>query len=1027
MSYRFTRTALLTSTVIAGAMFASPVFAQVDQRVNEPATEPAAADEEAVVGDAIIVTGSRIARRNIETAAPVAVVQDEEFELSGTVNVENVINTLPQVVPGTTSFSNNPGNGTATLNLRGLGSNRTLVLVNGRRWLSYDTAQVVDLNTIPSFLLDSVDVVTGGASAVYGSDALAGVVNFRLRNVEGAEFGGQYSITERGDGARYEVHGALGTSFADGRGSATVFAEYYNRSSIFQGDRGFSNFALGGETFNAPQQQFGSSTTPNGTITYVGGASGLGPRFRRDNPNTPAVEPTDNGVGLFNQPTNAVFFETPGAIRAGGGSYNYAPVNYLQLPQERYLLGGYADYEFSEGHAAYTEVAYVNNRVATELAATPVTGPFNLDLETVGQFLSAGALSNLQQIDAQETARVAAFNAAMADQDPETPGVQFTPIVDDPGVVRANINRRTLETGSRNSLDERNAFRVLGGLRGPINDYLSYDAYYMYSRTRNANVQAGNISRSQFQAGLDGTNDPINIFGPGTLTPAQVDQISILAQNGDTSSQQVANAAISGTFGDFALGTADPIAFAFGGEYRKVQSEFIPDTALSSGDVIGFNAGQATEGSYNVKELFAELNVPIEFGSARLEFTGAGRYSDYSLDAVGGVWTYAGGVEFAPIPDVTLRGQYQRAIRAPNVGELFGGQALGFPGATDPCAVNANASDPTIVALCEQTGVPAGAVGGGQLIQPDVQIPATFGGNANLQEETSTSWTAGIVLQPSFFRGFTLTADYFNIEIEDAITTITLARTLDLCYLQVQDLNDPICAPFTGGVRNAAGEIDTVNPPALGGQNIATFNVSGIDLQATYSTTVPFSFLTDTNETDFNLSFLGTWTEESSVVEFPGADLLDCAGQFGAVCGEPTPSFKWTTRASFIDGPLTTSIRWRHLSGVNDDDDTVDYGGFVVDDDGNPTDVRLNGSERIPAYDLIDLTFSYLASETTTFTFGVNNLFDELPQTPTFIDGVVSSENDGTLLGDNQEQANTYPSTYDVLGRDFFVSANFKF
>ena len=976
---------------MAGAMFATPVMAQDDAQ-DEPALQPAEAAPEA-----IIVTGSRIARRNVETAAPVAVVQDEEFQLSGTVNVENVINTLPQVIPGTTSFSNNPGNGTATLNLRGLGAARTLVLVNGRRWLSYDTAQIVDLNTVPSFLLDSVDVVTGGASAVYGSDALAGVVNFRLRDVDGLELGGQYSITERGDGARYEIHGAIGTSFDDGRGSATVFGEYYNRKPVFQGDRGFSNFALGGETFGLPQLQFGSATTPFGTLTYGGGASTLGPRYRRDNPNTPAIEPTDNGIGDFNQPTNAVIFSAPGDFGPGTGSYNYAPVNYLQLPQERYLIGGYADYEIGDGHTAYTEVAYVNNRVAQELAATPVTGGFNLNLAAIGGFLNATELATLQAIDAEETNRNTTAGVA-----------------DDPGVVRVNINRRVVETGSRNSLDERNAFRVLAGLTGPINDYLTYDAYYMFARTRNANVQAGNISRSAFQAGLNGTATPINIFGPGTLTPEMVDQISILAQNGDVSSQQVATAVVSGTFGDFALGEAEPVAFAVGTEYRRVASEYIPDTALSSGDVIGFNAGQATEGSYDVKEIFAELNVPIEFGSARLELTGAGRYSDYSLEAVGGVWSYAGGVEFAPIPDVTLRAQYQRAVRAPNVGELFGGTAIGFPGATDPCAVAANATNPQVVAFCEATGVPSGAVGGGTNIQPNTQIPALFGGNPNLQEETSESWTAGIVLQPSFFPGFTLTADYFDITIEDAIQTISLQQTFDLC-LAAADLTDPICGAFGPENRNSLGQIDVASPPLLGGQNVASLVVKGIDLQASYSTTLPFSLMTDSGEQDFNISFLGTWTKESSVVAFPGADTLDCAGLFGASCGQPTPEYKWTTRASFIDGPLTTSLRWRHLSGVDDDDDTVDYAEF-------------NGVESIPAYDLLDVTFSFEATEQVTFTFGINNVFDTLPMTPTFdADGFVSSTNNGTLLGDNQEQANTYPSTYDVLGRDFFVSANFKF
>jgi outer membrane receptor protein involved in Fe transport len=964
MSNRFNKAALLTGTVMAGAMLATPAYAQ---------EEAAAADE----GELIVVTGSRIAQRNVETAAPIAVVQDEEFKLSGTVNVENVVNTLPQVVPGFTSNSNNPGTGTATLNLRGLGSTRTMVLVNGRRWMFYDTAQIVDLNTIPSFLLDSVDVVTGGASAVYGSDALAGVVNFRLKDVEGIEVGGQYSLTERGDGARYNVFGAIGTSFDDGRGSATVFAEYYNRESVFQGDRAFSNFALGGESpgnGNLQQRQFGSSTLPSGVIRYFGNGNRAGTEFATN---------------------RAVVFDTPGAFRTrAGDTYNYAPVNYLQIPQERYLIGGFADYEFSDGHEAYMEVSFVNNRVATELAATPVTGTFSVDLATIQPFLSAGDFAQLVQLDATETTGTG------------------------DGVLNLFLQRRVVETGPRNSLDERNAFRVLGGVRGAITDWLNYDAYYMYARTRNSNIQRGNVSRSAFQRGLDGTDPAINIFGPGTLTQAMVDQISILAQNSDISTLEVANAALSGFLGNLGLGGGD-VGFAFGAEYRRVASQFIPDTALASGDVIGFNAGDPTDGAYSVKELFAEINVPIlETDSGlRLEVTGAGRYSDYSLDNVGGVWTYAGGVEFSPIPDITLRGQYQRAVRAPNVGELFGGQSIGFPGATDPCSTAAAAAAGTLRNLCLANGVPAALVGTAA-IQLNPQIPAFFGGNSNLQEETSDSWTAGIVLQPSFVPGLSITADYFDIKIDNAITTISLNQSFDLCFNQVQDANATVCAPFFGNgpIRNAGGQIVEAFAPILGGQNVATFATSGLDLQVNYSTTLPFSLLTDTGEQTLNLSFLGTWTESATNEAFPGADILECAGLFGATCGEPAPSYKWTSRASFVDGPLTTSIRWRHLSAVDDDDPDTDYTAF-------------NGSERIPAYDLIDLTFSFDVNEQVTVAVGVNNLFDTLPQAPEFANGgvVVSNPNNGTRLGDNQEQANTYPSTYDVLGRDFFASVNFKF
>jgi tetratricopeptide (TPR) repeat protein len=313
------------------------------------------------------------------------------------------------------------------------------------------------------------------------------------------------------------------------------------------------------------------------------------------------------------------------------------------------------------------------------LAATPVTGTFNVNINAVAPFLSAATLAELRTLDARETtandARIAAGLSPLAGAAP--------------GVVSTAIQRRVEETGSRNSLDERNAFRVLAGFTGGITDSLNYDAYYSYARTRNANVQAGNISRSAFQRGLDGTGDPINIFGYNTLTPEMVDGISIDAQNGDISTVQVANGTVSGFFGDFGWGGGE-IGFAAGAEYRRVAAEFIPDTALSSGDVIGFNAGDPTEGAYSVKELFAEINVPIfeTDGGQRLELTGAARFSDYSLDNVGSVWTYAGGAKFTVIDGVMLRGQYQRAVRAPNVGELAAPIRTGLANATfDPCSV----------------------------------------------------------------------------------------------------------------------------------------------------------------------------------------------------------------------------------------------------------------------------------------------------------------------------------------------------
>lgn len=1001
MMTRFNKASLLAGTIMASAMLATPAYAQDAETID---TAAATTGED----NFIVVTGSRIQQRNVETAAPVTVVGAEEFKLSGTVNVENVINTLPQVIPGNTAFSNNPGNGTATLDLRGLGTTRTLVLVNGRRWLSFDSQQIVDLNTIPSFLIESVDVVTGGASAVYGSDALGGVVNFRLKKVEGLEFGGQYSLTERGDGARYQTYGAIGTSFDDGRGNATVFAEYYNREAIFQGDRAFSNFALGGETTGDPLAQGGSSTLPTArfnaprSVANIAGAADT---------NADGICDPGEGCSLLGQGLiiDDAIFDTAGVGRARAGDlYNFAPENYLQIPQERYLLGGYADYEFSDGHRAYTEVSFVNNRVAQQLAATPVTGTFNIDIATVAPFLNAATLAELNTLDARE-AEASALRVANG-----LSALASAPL----GVVSTGIQRRILETGSRNTLDERNAFRVLGGVTGEITDQLTYDAYYSYARTRNANVQAGNISRSAFQAGLDGTGTPINIFGPNTLTADQVDAISIQAQNGDISTVEVASGSISGFLGNLGFG-GDDIGFAVGAEYRRVAAEFIPDTALASGDVIGFNAGEATQGAYDVKEIFGELIVPIieTDGGLSLTVNGAARYSDYSLEAVGGVFTYAGGVQFAPVDGVTLRGQYQRAVRAPNVGELFGGQAIGFPTATDPCGsrtfLNAN---PGAAEICVATGVPTGNVGNAGVVQINPQIPALFGGNPDLGEETSTSYTVGVVFQPSFVPGLSVTADYFNIEVEDFITVAGggLQGLLDLCYGTVQDINSIVCQPFVG-IRNSDGAIDVDAPPLVVGVNAASVVTSGIDLQVNYNTSLPFSLLTD-GDSRFDLNFNGTWTEAYDFTPVVGVPQVDeCAGAFGLTCLEPRASFKWATRATWLDGPLTTTVRWRHLSAVNDDDPDTDFADF-------------NGVERINAYDLFDLTLAFEASENVTFAIGVNNLFDTLPGTPEFdADGVVTNRPNSLLLGDNQQQSNTYPSTFDVLGRDFFASIAFSF
>lgn len=981
MSNRFTKASLLAGTIMATVAIASPAYAQSDDQEEPGVTATPNPDADDVSDEGFItVTGSRIQRRDLTSTSPLAVVQDEEFELSGTVNVEQVVNTLPQVLPGTTSFSNNPGNGTATLNLRGIGTTRTLVLVNGRRYFFFDASQVVDLNTIPAFLIDGVDVVTGGASAVYGSDALAGVVNFRLQNdLNGIKAGGQYSLTEEGDGRRYEAYVAVGTEFAENRGNVVAYAEYYNRAPIFQGQRPFSRFAAG-EACIVPGstdpdtgvgRPFGGSVA---TCQARGGEFGLA-AAGSSTPPFPRFRDFFGTTGSNLNGSTGIVFDGPGGPARNAiepqDLYNYAPVNFLQLPQERFLIGGYGEYEINEYVTPYVEVAFANNRVEQELAATPVTGFFDIDVPSIAGFLDPAELTRFQ-------------NAAAASGDPN--------VIED-----AFVQRRVIETGPRNSFDERNAFRALAGVKGDITDNLNYDAYYFYARTRNANIQTGNVSRSAFAAGLDGTGTPINIFGPGTLTQDQVDSFSILAQNNDISTLQVASASLSGNLFTSPWASS-PVGFAVGAEYRSVSAQFIPDTALSSGDVIGFNAADPTAGGYNVKEAFAELLIPIVQDSFidRFQVTGAYRYSDYSLDRVGGVHAYAVGAEFAPIRDIAFRAQYQRAVRAPNVAELFSGGGIGFPAATDPCATPAALTDP-IRSICIAQGVPAATVGTPG-IQINPQIPSRFGGNPDLQEETSDTFTAGVVIQPRFIPRLAITVDYFDIKVEDTIATVGTATVFDLCFGLTGERAPQFCDLIS---RNSAGIISgeefNVNT-AL--QNIASIEASGVDLQVDYS--LPLGFSTwGQDESRLNFFFLGTWTDKSNFT--PLADrpegVITCAGEFGLNCGQPTPEWKWTSRLSLIDGPMTTSLRWRHISGVDDDTPATGTPGqdFFI--------------ERLDSYDLFDLSFRFDVNENFTLTAGVNNLLDKKP----------------TVLGNNQEQANTYPGTYDVLGRDYFISVDLRF
>jgi len=964
---------------MATALVATPAAAQADGDAGEAET----------AGDTIVVTGSRIAQRKFDTASPVAVVGSEEFKLSGAVNVEQVINTLPQVVPGATAFSNNPGNGVATLDLRGLGNQRTLVLVNGRRYIFFDATQTVDLNNVPQFLIEGVDVVTGGASAVYGSDAVAGVVNFRLRNdLQGLELGTQYAITGRGDGARWSVNAALGSDILDGKGHITLYGDYFNRKAISQAARGFSRQVMVENSTDTGLIPGGSATVPGGRYAIAGSVvvpagGGLG------------SVTLDRGVGNF-ATANGAIYTAPGVSRPyvdPSDAYNFAQDNFLQIPQERWLLGAYGNYEVSSAINPYFEITFANNRVQNELAPTPVTGVFAV--ATNNPFLSDADRAALVQTDLNE----AAIDAARAARG-------LAPQFGDPGFVNVSVSRRVNDITARNALFERNAWRAVVGTKGDLGSALRYDAYYLYSRTRNSVTQTGNISRSAFAKAL--RENRLNIFGPGTISDALAEEITITAQNSELSQLQVASASLSGDLFEFGLG-GDPVAFAVGAEWRSVASEFIPDTALSSGDVIGFNAGQPTKGGYSVKELFGELLVPVVADKPfahDITLRGAARYADYSLQGVGGVFTWAAGAEWAPIYDIRFRGQYQKAIRAPNVGELYGGQAQGFPSATDPCSGRSSAASRTdaVRDLCIATGVPSSLVFQNS-IQPNSQVESVSGGNPLLQQEDSETYTAGVVVRPSFLPGLSITADYFDIRVKNYIAQLGggTQGVLNLCYYTVQDIDSPYCQAIRRDPQT--GQIGGQFLVTALNANISELRTAGVDLQVDYGMRVGKGLFG--SDARLNFSFLGTWTRKAdytAVADLPD-EVTHCGGGFGTNCdpvfGDPVPKYRFTARAAWVEGPFTASLRNRYIGPVTN--------ARIINGVADPASITV---DRLKAKTYTDLSFAVDVDERLTLTFGVNNLFDVQP---TQIDDA------------NDEQAGTYPSTYDVLGRDFFVSARMRF
>jgi iron complex outermembrane recepter protein len=1011
------RNRLLATTLLASvAAIAAPAGAQT---VSGSAQDVSTAQDDATASqtsDDVVVTGSRLARPDIESAAPVAVVGAEEIALqAGSANIENVLNDLPQITATTSNTSNNPGGGVATVNLRALGASRTLVLVDSKRYVSFDVTQQVDLNTIPAALIERVDVVTGGRSAVYGSDAIAGVVNFVLKkNFEGLDLQSQYNVTERGDGQIWDVNGTIGANFEGGRGNATVHVGYLKRTGTFAGARSFGQFAL--------TNVAGTATTPPTTIV-AGSPSGPQTRVLLS-----AAQAAAAGSFFGTGSTLNVDFEPNGSISPfidTSDSYNFSPVNYLQVPQERFLISSQAYYEINDALVPYISAQFINNRVTTELAATPIgnSTPFGtgslgaLRVQAASPFFAPNVRAGLAAIDAAET----------------TAGLD----VRGDGYVRfPSFGYRTVPLGPRQNNDDRNAYRIMVGMRGDLGSNWSYDGSYMYARTKNSQRQNGNISISNFIAatttafqsgttvspfpiaGAPGGGNlvcadataraagcvPANIFGIGNVSQAAINYLAIGATNlQEYKTEHAIFALTNPRLFDFGTG---PVGLAIGAEWRSENGSVTPDQFLSSGNVAGFNPQRPTAGGYSVREGFAELNVPLANDTFihRLELNAAGRVSEYS-NAPGTVYTYALNGIFAPVRDITFRGQYSRAIRGPSVNELFLGNTVSFSGNIDGggCASAAAAPGGNLNARCIAQGVPAGVLADATArtnlgLATIVNPPTFIGGNPNLTEEQADTWTVGAILAPTFLPGFTATVDYYNIKITDYIARVGTQNIGNACFqLQL----DAFCSLIT---RNSLGQIERIDDRNA---NTGGLTQDGIDVGVNYTYRPGNLFGIEGGSIGF--SFNGTRLLNYRFTPVQGLPILrECEGRYGNLCspaspagttGVPLPKWRHNARLTLGTQDIRGSLQWRYIGKVRDDNDAILY-----------------AVERLPARNYFDLTVSANVTDTFSLNTGVTNLFDEQPPL------LASAQSGGS-----GEQTNTFPTVYDVIGRSFFVSGRIRF
>ncbi|MCL6729773.1 TonB-dependent receptor plug domain-containing protein [Sphingomonas hankyongi] len=983
---------------VAGIEPASAAAAQPQSPVNAMAQGVATAaepQEPQATQTPIVITGSRIPRTNLTAVSPVTVVPSAEIKLEGAVAIEELLNQLPQVRPGQGLFVSDGATGTAEVDLRGLGPARTLVLINSRRVGPGDKT-VPDINSVPASLIQRIEVLTGGAAAVYGSDAVAGVVNFILdTGLRGLRVDAQASffqhnndigppwkdlLAEAGinhpsgnvaDGGRQDINAAFGHSFLDDRAHVTVYGGYRNVSEITQDRRDYSACA------------FGIVGEANPNITSCSGSEAAFP---------------GNFFTFFD-----VFQLGPDrTFEPGFVPYNFAPFNYFQRSDRRYTGGGFADFEISQAIHPYLEVMYMDDRSLAQIAPS-------------ADFLTTQTINCDNPLLSVQQRSLVCFPGNFVGEEQGGAPIEFVDPVTGGSYLRGSlfIGRRNVEGGPRQDDLRHKNLRLVGGLKGDLGRGVVYDVSYISTDASTRGVVTGDLSVTRMRRALDVINDPQtgqpvcrsvrtgedadcvpwDIFVLGGVTPQVVAYMDTESTRRTKVTEKVANANSTIDLGEWALRSPwsdETPSINFGAEYRKDRLDFDPDEAARSGDLVGTEARFPIHGAVTIKELFGEIRLPLvtKHLVESLTFEGGYRHSWYrNSESNFRADAYKLALDLTAVRGLRLRASQQRAVRAPNIAELFTSiDSYEFP--NDPCA---GSSPDATFEECARTGVSA-AQYGHILAVPDAGLRgynAIFGGNPDLQPETATTRTIGIVLEPRFVPGFNLTVDWWDIDLKGWIFEIGAEVIMDTCIRT----GDPL---FCGRVhRDSSGSLWLSHQGFVDDRNanIGTLKTRGIDVGANYVRKLG-------RYGKMNLGFLGS-RQTKNVAEFAGISVA-CLGRFGFPCPTPFPRWRHTARVTWEPAShFSLSLNWRHIAAV-------DLASIKL----RPEEPFYPGDATIGAQNYLDLATLFRITPNYELRLGVNNLLDRSPPV------LGGTANTASGQGTN---GNTYPSLYDALGRYFFV------